>query len=365
MSGASVAVLVEGEPVVDIWGGFVDEARTRPWERDTLTNVWSTTKTMTFLCALDARRPGRARLPRSGGPRTGPSSPQEGRRRVEVRHLMAHTAGLSGWTEPQSSLRTWPTGRSARRCWRPRSPGGSRAPRRGTTPSRRDTSSARWCRRITGVSSAPGSPARWPDPWAPTSTSVCPASEDRRVSLVIPPPPIGACAEADPGSIAMRTFTNPAARRGHGHRGMVAPGRDTRRQRARATPARSPPSSRSSPVAVRHGGSGFCLERGCDVVFEEQSTARTSCSACPCASAWGTGWRASCMPMGPRACFWGGYGGSLIVMDQDAGLTVVLHHEQDGERSDRRPPRRQCGPRRCHGLGRERRLTGFGSRQAT
>ena len=67
--GASVAVLVEGEPVVDIGGGFADEARTRPWERVTITNVWSTTKTMTFLCAsccADRREP--ARFPRSGGP---------------------------------------------------------------------------------------------------------------------------------------------------------------------------------------------------------------------------------------------------------------------------------------------------------
>ena len=50
--GASVAVTLEGELVVDIWGGWADEARTRPWERDTITNVWSTTKTMTALCAL-------------------------------------------------------------------------------------------------------------------------------------------------------------------------------------------------------------------------------------------------------------------------------------------------------------------------
>ncbi|HZM53464.1 MAG TPA: serine hydrolase domain-containing protein, partial [Acidimicrobiales bacterium] len=50
--GASVAVFLEGEPVVDIWGGFVDEAHSAPWEKDTLANVWSTTKTMTFLCAL-------------------------------------------------------------------------------------------------------------------------------------------------------------------------------------------------------------------------------------------------------------------------------------------------------------------------
>ncbi|MGH8996156.1 MAG: serine hydrolase domain-containing protein, partial [Acidimicrobiales bacterium] len=50
--GASVAVYIEGEPVVDLWGGFADEARTTPWERDAITNVWSTTKTMTNLCAL-------------------------------------------------------------------------------------------------------------------------------------------------------------------------------------------------------------------------------------------------------------------------------------------------------------------------
>jgi len=41
--GASVAVAVDGEMVVDLWGGYADEARTTPWERDTITNVWSST----------------------------------------------------------------------------------------------------------------------------------------------------------------------------------------------------------------------------------------------------------------------------------------------------------------------------------
>src|SRR3974377_1358793 len=50
--GASAAITLEGEPVVDLWGGWMDEERTRPWERDTITNVWSTTKTMTALCML-------------------------------------------------------------------------------------------------------------------------------------------------------------------------------------------------------------------------------------------------------------------------------------------------------------------------
>ena len=47
--GASAAVYIDGEPVVDIWGGFVDAARTKPWTGDTIVNNFSTTKTMTAL----------------------------------------------------------------------------------------------------------------------------------------------------------------------------------------------------------------------------------------------------------------------------------------------------------------------------
>ena len=50
--GACAAVYVDGEPVVDIWGGHADAGRTTPWQRDTITCAWSTTKTMTALCAL-------------------------------------------------------------------------------------------------------------------------------------------------------------------------------------------------------------------------------------------------------------------------------------------------------------------------
>ena len=47
--GGSAAVFVDGEPVVDVWGGFVDADRTVAWGRDTIVNVWSVTKTMTAL----------------------------------------------------------------------------------------------------------------------------------------------------------------------------------------------------------------------------------------------------------------------------------------------------------------------------
>jgi CubicO group peptidase (beta-lactamase class C family) len=41
--GASCAVSVGGELVVDLWGGHRALARRLRWERDTLVNVWSTT----------------------------------------------------------------------------------------------------------------------------------------------------------------------------------------------------------------------------------------------------------------------------------------------------------------------------------
>src|SRR3954454_17751760 len=50
--GDSLAVHIDGEMVVDLWGGWADEARTVPWGENTIANVFSTTKTMTALAAL-------------------------------------------------------------------------------------------------------------------------------------------------------------------------------------------------------------------------------------------------------------------------------------------------------------------------
>ena len=49
--GAAVAVTIAGKPVIDLWAGHADKARTHPWTRDTLVNVFSTTKGLTAICA--------------------------------------------------------------------------------------------------------------------------------------------------------------------------------------------------------------------------------------------------------------------------------------------------------------------------
>ncbi|MFF7795504.1 serine hydrolase [Streptomyces sp. NPDC007991] len=99
--GAAVAVTVGGEAVVDLWGGWADAARTRPWARDTLVNVWSTTKGPVALCAhiladrglLDLDAPVAAYWPEFAA---------AGKEKVLVRHLLSHRAGLAGLREPHS-----------------------------------------------------------------------------------------------------------------------------------------------------------------------------------------------------------------------------------------------------------------------
>src|SRR3954471_4830173 len=61
--GAAIAVDIEGELVVDIWGGHADAAKTVTWGEDTIVHVWSSTKTVTSLAALilaDRGRPAHA-----------------------------------------------------------------------------------------------------------------------------------------------------------------------------------------------------------------------------------------------------------------------------------------------------------------
>jgi CubicO group peptidase (beta-lactamase class C family) len=97
--GASVAVAVSGQPVVHLWAGWADLARTRPWRADTLTNVWSTTKAMTSVAAhilVD-----REELdPDAPVARYWPEFSAAGKADIPVRWIMSHKSGLAGLTVP-------------------------------------------------------------------------------------------------------------------------------------------------------------------------------------------------------------------------------------------------------------------------
>ena len=97
--GASCCATVDGEIVVDLWGGFADEEKTRPWEKDTILNVYSTTKTMTALTALLLADRGELDFDAPVA-RYWPEFAANGKQDIKVSHLMSHSAGLSGWKEP-------------------------------------------------------------------------------------------------------------------------------------------------------------------------------------------------------------------------------------------------------------------------
>ncbi|NKI70184.1 serine hydrolase [Collimonas pratensis] len=94
--GASFCATVEGETVVDLWGGYADEEKSRPWARDTIVNVYSITKTMTALTALLLADRGELDF---SAPVASywPEFAANGKDRITVAQLMSHTSGLSGW----------------------------------------------------------------------------------------------------------------------------------------------------------------------------------------------------------------------------------------------------------------------------
>ena len=106
--GAAVAIALDGEPVVDLWAGHTDLARTQPWQRDTLVNVYSTTKGVTALAAHRLVDEGKLDL---DAPVASywPEFAQAGKGALPVRWLLSHRAGLPAVRKllPNEALYDW------------------------------------------------------------------------------------------------------------------------------------------------------------------------------------------------------------------------------------------------------------------
>ncbi|MEV0159569.1 CubicO group peptidase (beta-lactamase class C family) [Nonomuraea fuscirosea] len=97
--GAAVSVYVHGREVVDLWGGIADPETGRPWERDTLQVVYSTTKAVTAACALLLAQRGELDLDAPVA-RYWPEFAAQGKKRLPVRWLLTHQAGLPAIDRP-------------------------------------------------------------------------------------------------------------------------------------------------------------------------------------------------------------------------------------------------------------------------
>ncbi len=97
--GAAVAITLDGRPVVDLWGGHFDQAKTKPWSRDTIANVFSTTKGLTAMCAHRLVDQGKLDL---DAPVAGywPEFAQAGKKNLPVSYLLSHRAGLPAVRKP-------------------------------------------------------------------------------------------------------------------------------------------------------------------------------------------------------------------------------------------------------------------------
>ena len=97
--GASIAVTYQGDLVVDAWGGYTDTESTTPWAANTVTNVFSSGKTLVALSALLLVDRGLLDVDQTVAT-YWPEFAANGKDGVLVRHLMSHASGLMGWDAP-------------------------------------------------------------------------------------------------------------------------------------------------------------------------------------------------------------------------------------------------------------------------
>jgi CubicO group peptidase (beta-lactamase class C family) len=314
--GASVSVFVDGAPAVDIWGGHLDVEKSVPWERDTITNVWSITKTMAALCSLILADRGELEFSAPVA-RYWPEFAAAGKEAIEVRHLLGHTAGLSGWTEPVVSddLPDWEKMTSLLAAqepwWEPGTQSGYHALTQGYLV-------GEVVRRITGVTLGSFFATEVAGPLGADFHIGLPATEDGRVAPVIPP---DLPEPTETSSIAARTLLNPPMT-------GAEPWKEAWR-RAEIPAANGHGNARSvsliqSVVACGGQVSGTRLlsEAGCEAIFEEQANGVDLVLGPGFRLGTGYGLSSDMIPIGPHACFWGGWGGSIVLIDLDARLVV-------------------------------------------
>ena len=124
-AGAAVAVTLNGEPVVDLWGGFADSARTRPWAEDTLVCMMSVAKAVTALCAAMAVDRGLIGWNEPVA-RYWPEFAAAGKGDIPVRWALDHRAGLAAIAQamPEGAAYDWQAMTGALAAQAPLSPPG-------------------------------------------------------------------------------------------------------------------------------------------------------------------------------------------------------------------------------------------------
>ena len=319
--GASAAVFVDGEPVADLWGGYKDAKKTEPWEQDTITNVWSTTKTMVALSALILADRGDLDLDAPVS-RYWPEFAAAGKERVLVRHLLSHTAGLPEFDPPVAvaDLYDWrgATTRLARQAprWEPGTLAGYHSVTQGFLV-------GEVVRRVTGQSLATFFAEHIAIPLGADFHLTMPAGAglDERFAPVLAPPdaPDGDLVAAPPGEPGSST----SAAEGGGTAIRVSDGNSVAWRRAEILSGSGYGNARSvaavqSVLACGGEARGIRLlsPEGCERAREEQYRGVDQILGRSVRYGLGYG-------IFDPACGWGGWGGSMVMVDLDARMAVA------------------------------------------
>jgi len=331
--GLSFCATIEGETVVDLWGGHADAAKTRPWQADTIVNVYSTTKTMTALTALLLADRGDLDFAAPVA-RYWPEFAANGKDGVTVAHLMSHSAGLSGWEAPITTedFYDWDKVTSLLAAqapwWQPGSAPGYHAITQGYLV-------GEVVRRITGKSLGTVFREEIAEPLGADFHIGLPASEDHRVADLIPPPEMTIDFTGD---VHRKTLVNP---------GIDVSATRTRAWRGAEIPAAGGTGNARS-VAEIHAllanggvakGKRLLSEAGCRKALELQIAGTDMILGVPIRYGMGFGLPSELVPLpNPNTIFWGGYGGSLIIIDMDARATFsyVMNRMEVGLTGDPR-----------------------------
>ena len=207
--GASFAVTLNGKHVVDLWGGYANAAKTKRWKKNTIVNVYSTTKVMTAICIHMLVDRGLLDLDAPIA-KYWPEFAQAGKENLPVRYLLSHTSGLAGWDKiiRAKKLYDWDLMVNLLAAQKPWWEPGTRSGYHTTTFG---YLLGELIRRVTKKTAGTFFREEIANPLGADFYIGLPEEHDIRVADLIPPPPVdlSTFGEIDPKSVAMRSLTNP------------------------------------------------------------------------------------------------------------------------------------------------------------